>query len=80
MPGHQETELFHTYFETAHCFTAQHLAAMYGFDYLTASSNESLDLALTQFWNQNEQPALLEIFTPTLANDSYLNDYFKAIE
>ncbi len=80
LPGHQETELFHTYFETAHCFTAQHLAAMYGFDYLTASSNESLDLALTQFWNQNEQPALLEIFTPTLANDSYLNDYFKAIE
>ncbi|MBU3681753.1 MAG: 2-succinyl-5-enolpyruvyl-6-hydroxy-3-cyclohexene-1-carboxylic-acid synthase [Flavobacterium sp.] len=80
LPGHQETELFHTYFETAHCLTAQHLAAMYGFDYLTASSNESLDLALTQLWNQNEQPVLLEIFTPTLANDSYLNDYFKAIE
>jgi len=80
LPGHQENELFHTYFETAHCYTAQHLAAMYGFEYLTASSDESLSEAYSQLWQQNDKPVLLEVFTPTLANDGYLNDYFAAIQ
>lgn len=80
LPGHQENELFHTYFETAHCYTAQHLATMYGFDYLTASSEESLSEAYRQLWEQNNKPVLLEIFTPTLANDGYLNDFFAAIQ
>ncbi len=80
LPGHQENELFHTYFETAHCYTAQHLAAMYGFEYLTASSDESLSEAYSQLWQQNEKPVVLEVFTPTLANDGYLSDYFAAIQ
>ena len=80
LPGHQENDLFHTYFETAHCYTAKHLAAMYGFDYLTASSNESLAQAYTQLWQHNDKPVLLEVFTPTLANDRFLNDYFSAIQ
>ncbi|MEY2691861.1 MAG: hypothetical protein RIT03_251 [Bacteroidota bacterium] len=80
LPGHQENDLFHTYFETAHCYTAQHLATMYGFDYLTASSDESLSEAYRQLWQQNDKPVLLEIFTPTLANDGYLNDFFAAIQ
>jgi len=80
LPGHQENELFHTYFETAHCYTAQHLAAMFGFEYLTASSDESLSEAYSQLWQQNDKPVLLEVFTPTLANHGYLNDYFAAIQ
>lgn len=80
LPGHQETDLFHTYFETAHCHTAQQLAAMYGLHYLTASSDESLSEAYHQLWHQNDKPVLLEIFTPTLANDGYLNAYFAAIQ
>ena len=80
LPGHQENELFHTYFETAHCYTAQHLAAMYGFEYLTASSDESLSDAYSQLWQHNDKPVLLEVFTPTLSNDGYLNDYFAAIQ
>ncbi|MCX6184717.1 MAG: thiamine pyrophosphate-dependent enzyme, partial [Flavobacterium sp.] len=80
LPGHQENELFHTYFETAHCYTAQHLAAMYGFEYLTASSDESLSEACSQLWQQNDKPVVLEVFTPTIANDGYLSDYFAAIQ
>ena len=80
LAGHQENELFHTYFETAHCYTGQHLAAMFGFEYLTASSDESLSEAYSQLWQQNDKPVLLEVFTPTLANDGYLNDYFAAIQ
>ena len=80
LPGHQENELFHTYFETAHCYTARHLADMYGLEYLTASSDETFLEAYSQLWQQNEKPVVLEVFTPTLANDGYLSDYFAAIQ
>jgi 2-succinyl-5-enolpyruvyl-6-hydroxy-3-cyclohexene-1-carboxylate synthase len=29
LPGHEETPVFNSYFETSHCLTAQHLARMY---------------------------------------------------
>jgi 2-succinyl-5-enolpyruvyl-6-hydroxy-3-cyclohexene-1-carboxylate synthase len=53
---------------------------MYGFEYLTASSDESLSEAYSQLWQQNDKPVLLEVFTPTIANNGYLNDYFAAIQ
>jgi 2-succinyl-5-enolpyruvyl-6-hydroxy-3-cyclohexene-1-carboxylate synthase len=43
LPGHRN-HCFNTYFETSHCLTAQHLAKMYGLDYITASDNASLEL------------------------------------
>jgi 2-succinyl-5-enolpyruvyl-6-hydroxy-3-cyclohexene-1-carboxylate synthase len=46
LPGHEETPVFNTYFETSHCLTAQHLARMYGFDYSTASDETSLTQGL----------------------------------
>jgi 2-succinyl-5-enolpyruvyl-6-hydroxy-3-cyclohexene-1-carboxylate synthase len=77
LPGHQESAVFNTFFETSHCHTAVHLARMYGFNYSTASDDNSLDKALTEFYANNDQPALLEIFTPTRKNDSILLNYFK---
>ncbi|WP_296682332.1 2-succinyl-5-enolpyruvyl-6-hydroxy-3-cyclohexene-1-carboxylic-acid synthase [Flavobacterium sp.] len=77
LPGHQETPVFNTFFETSHCLTAEHLAKMYGFDYTTASDENSVDKALTRLFAINDQPALLEIFTPTRENDTILLNYFK---
>ncbi len=77
LPGHQETPVFNTFFETSHCLTAEYLAKMYGFDYSTASDENSLDKALTHLFAINDQPALLEIFTPTRENDTILLNYFK---
>ncbi len=77
LPGHQETPVFNTFFETSHCLTAEHLAKMYGFDYSTASDENSVEKALTHLFAINDQPALLEIFTPTRENDSILLNYFK---
>jgi 2-succinyl-5-enolpyruvyl-6-hydroxy-3-cyclohexene-1-carboxylate synthase len=34
LPGHKETAVFNTFFETSHCLTAEHLARMYGFELL----------------------------------------------
>ncbi len=76
LPGHDETEVFNTFFETSHCLTAEHLARMYGFDYLIASSEESLKTILEYFYKINK-PAILEVFTPTKSNDMYLLDYFE---
>ena len=77
LPGHQETPVFNTFFETSHCHTAEHLARMYGFNYTIASDENTLDKALTELYTNNEQPQLLEIFTPTRKNDSILLNYFK---
>lgn len=79
LPGHQENETFHTYFETAHCLTAEHLSKMYQFDYAVASDNESLKKGLSKLFKQNNKPMILEVFTPTRENNKLLADYFKAL-
>jgi 2-succinyl-5-enolpyruvyl-6-hydroxy-3-cyclohexene-1-carboxylate synthase len=77
LPGHEDTPVFNTFFETSHCHTAEHLAKMYGFNYTIASDETTLDQALDVFYSNNDQPQLLEIFTPTRKNDSILLNYFK---
>ena len=77
LPGHKETPVFNTFFETSHCLTAEHLAKMYGFNYSIASDENSLEKALTNLFATNDQPALLEVFTPTRENDTILLNYFK---
>lgn len=79
LPGHQENKIFNTFFETSHCLTAEQLAKMYSFDYYTASSCITLNESMAVFYAQNETPAILEIFTPTLENDKILLQYFKEL-
>jgi 2-succinyl-5-enolpyruvyl-6-hydroxy-3-cyclohexene-1-carboxylate synthase len=79
LPGHEETPLFNTFFETGHCFTAEQLAKMYGFEYFTASSEESLTTGLDDLYLQNTKPCILEVFTPTNQNDKILLQYFKEL-
>ena len=76
LPGHDETAVFNTFFETSHCLTAEHLAKMYDFDYLIASSVETLKTQLKNFYSI-DKPAILEVFTPTKINNEYLLDYFN---
>lgn len=79
LPGHEESPVFNTFFETSHCLTAEHLAKMYGFEYSIASDEGSLATSLTALYRQNEKPSILEIFTPTMKNDSILLQYFKEL-
>ena len=76
LPGHEETPVFNTFFETSHCLTAEHLAKMYQVKYVTASSELGLQSAFSEFYEM-EQPAILEVFTPTKVNNAFLVDYFK---
>lgn len=79
LPGHQENKVFNTFFETSHCLTAEHLAKMYGFEYSIASDEASLASSLNALYSQNENPSILEVFTPTLQNDKILLQYFKEL-
>ncbi len=78
LPGHQETPVFNTYFETSHCLTGEHLAKMYRFDYFSAGNEMTLEKGLKEFY-KSEKPSILEIFTPTLENDKILLQYFKEL-
>ena len=78
LPGHQETPVFNTYFETSHCLTGEQLAKMYHFDYFSASNETALEDGLKAFYT-SKKPVILEIFTPTLENDKILLQYFKEL-
>lgn len=79
LPGHEETPVFNTFFETSHCHTAEHLAKMFGLEYSIAHDESSLDTVLTTLFNQNDKPSILEVFTPTLDNNKILLQYFKEL-
>ena len=79
LPGHAETPVFNTYFETAHKLTAEHIAKMYGFVYQTAHNESELKHEIAAFFEKTEGPKLLEIFTPMLENDKVLLQYFKEL-
>ena len=77
LPGHQENETFNTFFETSHHLTAEHLAKMYQFKYVTVSNENELESIWNSFISDVNEPAILEIFTPEKLNNSILVDYFK---
>jgi len=79
LPGHTENETFNTFFETEHELTAAHLAAMYKFGYQTAVNEEELNTALKQLFSRNDQPQILEVFTPSKINRDLLRNYFTNI-
>jgi len=79
LPGHDETPVFNTFFETSHCLTTEHLCKMYGLNYLTASTETTLEESLKTMFSNDEKPTLLEVFTPTLENDKVLLQYFREL-
>ena len=77
LPGDKESSDFEKYFETTHNLTAAHLCKMYGFTYCVANDEDSLENELETFFENNNAPKLLEVFTPRKLNDTLLLDYFK---
>ena len=80
LPGHQETPTFNTFFETSHQLNALHLAKMFDFQYFKANSLEEINENWNAFISNENQPSVLEIFTPEKLNDKILLDFFKKLE
>jgi 2-succinyl-5-enolpyruvyl-6-hydroxy-3-cyclohexene-1-carboxylate synthase len=76
LPGHKETEVFNTFFETTHGLTAEHLAKMYGFEYFGCNDETGLQTGMHSFL-ASQKPSIIEVFTPTTINNQVLLDYFK---
>ena len=79
LPGHQETPTFNTFFETSHQLNASHLAKMFDFQYFNANSWEDLERNWEAFITNENQPSILEIFTPEKENNKILLNFFKKI-
>lgn len=79
LPGHKESPVFNTYFETSHHHTAEYLAKMFRFSYYTAHNEEDIKMVLEVFYKEEQQPAIFEIFTPTKINNDILINYFKGL-
>lgn len=79
LPGNKKENYFHKYFETRHQLHAKPLSEMFGFQYRKAGDEEELTAALEGFFNINDKPQLLEVFTPTEVNDEILLKYFRFI-
>ncbi|WP_289659881.1 2-succinyl-5-enolpyruvyl-6-hydroxy-3-cyclohexene-1-carboxylic-acid synthase [Flavobacterium panacagri] len=79
LPGHQEKPVFNTYFETSHHLTAEHLSKMYDFNYVKASDVKSLEDGIKEMYQNDDNPVILEVFTPTFENDKILKQYFKEL-
>ncbi|WP_306350917.1 2-succinyl-5-enolpyruvyl-6-hydroxy-3-cyclohexene-1-carboxylic-acid synthase [Flavobacterium sp. '19STA2R22 D10 B1'] len=77
LPGHQESEVFNTFFETSHQLSAEQLAKMYDYHYSNVSTEADLVATLPNFFNSNDKPCLLEIHTPEKLNNDILLQYFK---
>ncbi len=80
LPGHKNTKNFETYFETTHNLDARHLCRMYGFSYKSVSKDKQLEYYLKEFFEEDERPKLLEIFTPKDINDEVLLNYFEYLK
>ena len=52
---------------------------MHELDYVTADDEMSLSKGLEFLYAQNSKPVILEIFTPTLENNTILLQYFKEL-
>ncbi|MCB0389471.1 MAG: 2-succinyl-5-enolpyruvyl-6-hydroxy-3-cyclohexene-1-carboxylate synthase, partial [Winogradskyella sp.] len=76
----KNTKKFDTYFATTHNLTAKQLCKMYEFEYDVAANERQLKAQLKTFFEESNQPKLLEIFTPRTLNDDVLLDYFKFIK
>ncbi|WP_111307530.1 2-succinyl-5-enolpyruvyl-6-hydroxy-3-cyclohexene-1-carboxylate synthase [Confluentibacter sediminis] len=79
LPGNKNSDNFDTYFETTHNLTAKHLCKMYHVEYLSANTVLQIKNKLQTFYNDSENPKLLEIFTPRILNDDILLEYFNFI-
>lgn len=80
IPGPKQAEKFTEYFETNHELTAEHLANMYDYEYLAVENYDSLNEALSEFYEESDMPKIMEVFTPRERNEVILQEYFKSMQ
>ena len=78
IPGPSNTNVL-DYFETPHNLTARQLCKMFNFKYYVAKNENEIKREIRSFYQINNKPKLLEIFTPNTINDKVLKRYFNCL-
>ena len=78
IPGPSNTKVL-DYFETPHNLTARQLSEMFNFKYYVATNDDELIEQIKSFYQIENKPKLLEIFTPNTINDKVLKRYFDCL-
>ncbi|GMT45323.1 MAG: 2-succinyl-5-enolpyruvyl-6-hydroxy-3-cyclohexene-1-carboxylate synthase [bacterium] len=79
IPGPDTSAQREPFFATAHHWKAEMLAKAFDLRYFKAENETELINQLSDFYRENERPALLEIFTTQAENALVLKDYFRII-
>ncbi|MFM1807895.1 MAG: hypothetical protein RLZZ242_620 [Bacteroidota bacterium] len=79
LPKAKQTKGFEEFLETRHQRKAELMAHEFGLEYAAAHTRLELASALKDFFEPNDRPKLLEIFTPSSQNEKVLFDYFDAL-
>jgi 2-succinyl-5-enolpyruvyl-6-hydroxy-3-cyclohexene-1-carboxylate synthase len=81
IPGPDRFEELEPYIETSHQFNAEGIAKNFGVKYYSVNDKASLLKILPAFYGAqpDNQPVLLEVFTPAVTSAETLRNYFKFI-
>lgn len=77
IPGPRESDQLERYFEAHHNRKAEFICKAHDVNYLSASSLGEIELQMAEFFQENDRPKLMEIFTPRELNGEVLSNYFN---
>ena len=77
IPGPENSGVVESVFETRHHLTAEHLAKMFGFEYIIVENQNELENELIDFYKDSERPKIMEINTSNVENAEIQRKYFE---
>ncbi len=80
IPGPDSSPQLEKFFETKHPWDAEKITGAYNIRYIKANNIKEILNALPGFFNETEQPVLMEIFTPGETNAQWLKKYFDYLK
>lgn len=78
--GPGETPAFQEHFFTENTHKAEGLAKAFGLEYFSATNENELTVALTEFYSPDQKAAVLEVFTDAEVNVSVFRELFKEVK
>ena len=80
IPGPSDTNAVDELIATQHHRTAELLAKNFGFDYIKAEDEMSLDRVMEAFFKSGPKPKILEVMTKDEHNEDKLKAYFENLK
>lgn len=80
IPGPRESDQLERYFEAQHDRKAEFICKAHDVNYVSASSLEEIESQMAVFFEENDRPKLMEIFTPRELNGEVLTEYFEFLK